>query len=65
MKEITTNDKSYEKAKVIVLQDKNCSTSYLQRTMGIGYNRASLIIGLLEKNNVISSPDKNGIRTII
>ena len=50
------------KAKSIVRSDKKCSISYIQRKLEIGYNRARVIIELLEKNNVISSPDKNGSR---
>lgn len=61
----TTKEKLYTKAKKIVVSDNNCSISYLQRTLAIGYNRASLIMDLLEKNGVISTPDKDGIRKVI
>jgi len=65
MNEITVKDKLYKKAKVIVLQDKNCSISYLQRNLEIGYNRAGKIVELLEAENIITPPDTNGIRKII
>ena len=65
MNEITVKDKLYKKAKTIVLQDNNSSISYLQRKLEIGYNRARLIIELLEENGVLSSPDKNAVRKII
>jgi len=48
MNEITVKDKLYKKAKAIVLKDKNCSISYLQRNLEIGYNRAS---GSRKSNN--------------
>lgn len=64
MNKITVKDKLYKKAKLIVLEDKNCSISYLQRTLEIGYNRASIIVGLLESEGIISTSDKKGIRTI-
>ena len=58
-------EKLYIKAKSIVKSSQNCSTSYLQRKLEVGYNRAGAIIELLEKNNIISPPDEKGIRTII
>jgi len=54
MNEITVKDKLYKKAKEIVLQDKNCSISYIQRNLEIGYNRARKIVELLEVNKVIT-----------
>jgi len=65
MNKIRVQDKLYKKAKVIVLEDENCSISYLQRNLEIGYNRARIIIELLELEKVITTPDKNEIRKII
>jgi len=65
MNKIRVQDKLYKKAKVIVLQDDNCSISYLQRNLEIGYNRASMIVELLESEKVITIPNKNGIRKTI
>jgi len=65
MNKIRVQDKLYKKAKVIVLEDENCSISYLQRNLEIGYNRARAIIELLELEKVITTPDKNEIRKII
>jgi len=61
---ITSKDKLYIKAKSIVIRDKNCSTSYLQRKLEVGYNRAGVIMEQLEQNGIVSSPDKDGIRKI-
>jgi S-DNA-T family DNA segregation ATPase FtsK/SpoIIIE len=61
---ITSKDQLYIKAKSIVIRDKNCSTSYLQRKLEIGYNRAGVIMKQLEQNGTVSPPDKNGIRKI-
>ena len=41
------------------------SISYLQRNLEIGYNRARIIVKLLELEKVITTSDKNGIRKII
>ncbi len=65
MNKITIKDKLYQQAKVIVLKDKNCSISYLQRNLEIGYTRARVIVELLEASKVITTLDKNGIRKII
>ena len=65
MNTITSKDKLYIQAKDIVIRDNNCSISYIQRKLEIGYNRASIIMGLLEKNAVVSTPNKKGIRKII
>jgi len=65
MSTITNKDKLYIRAKSIVLSDNNCSISYLQRKLEIGYNRASVIMELLEQNDVVSTPNKNEIRKII
>lgn len=62
---ISSSDSIYKKAKKIVLSDNNCSISYLQRKLEIGYNRAGMIIEALQRDNVISSQDKNGIRKVI
>ena len=65
MKTIKQKDKLYIRAKSIVLTDKNFSTSYVQRKLEIGYNRARMIVELLETNHVISPLDRNGLRKII
>jgi len=65
MNKIRVQDKLYKKAKVIVLEDENYSISYLQKNLEIGYNRARIVVELLESEKVITSPDKNGIRKII
>lgn len=50
-------DALFEQAKEIVQSTQQASTSYLQRKLRIGYNRAARIIDELEENGVISSYD--------
>ena len=38
-------------------------TSYVQRQMGVGYNHASRLIGVLVLSRIISEPDRFGERT--
>ncbi|WP_366008731.1 DNA translocase FtsK [Helicobacter sp.] len=52
-------------AKNIILQDKKTSASYLQRRLGIGYNKAANIIEQLEREGFLSAPNTKGVREII
>lgn len=58
-------DDLYEDAKKIVIDDNKTSISYLQRTLGIGYNRTARIVEALENNSVLSEPNAKGIREIL
>jgi S-DNA-T family DNA segregation ATPase FtsK/SpoIIIE len=55
----------YAQGLAIVLRDKRASTSYLQRRLKIGYNRAATLIEQLEENGVISPPNHAGKREIL
>lgn len=64
----TTGDKDedlYAQAMAIVLRDKRASTSYLQRRLKVGYNKAATLIERLEEEGVISAPNHAGKRTIL
>ncbi|MEA2050471.1 MAG: DNA translocase FtsK [Campylobacterota bacterium] len=64
MDTITPKHKLYIEAENIIKKSENCSTSYIQRKLEIGYNRAHTIMELLEENNVVTAPDKNAIRKL-
>jgi S-DNA-T family DNA segregation ATPase FtsK/SpoIIIE len=55
----------YERAVGIVLRDKKASTSYVQRRLQIGYNRAATLIERMEADGVISAPNHAGKREIL
>ncbi len=55
----------YAQGLAVVLRDKRASTSYLQRRLKIGYNRAATLIEQLEENGVISAPNHAGKREIL
>ena len=55
----------YDKAVAIVLRDKKVSTSYVQRQLRIGYNRAADLIDRMEAEGVISKPNIAGKREIL
>ena len=63
-KEAKSND-LYEQAKEIVVRDKKPTISYIQRRLGIGYNKAATIIERMENEGVVSAPDVSGKRHIL
>ena len=55
----------YDQAVAIVLRDRKVSTSYIQRRLGIGYNRAASLIERMEQEGLISSANHAGKREIL
>ncbi|ASY65326.1 Cell division protein FtsK (plasmid) [Sinorhizobium sojae CCBAU 05684] len=55
----------YEQAVKVVLRDKKCSTSYIQRRLGIGYNRAASLVERMEKDGLVGPANHVGKREII
>ena len=58
-------DELYESAKMIVINDKKTSISYIQRKLRIGYNRAATIVEQLQLAGVLSEPNVKGNREIL
>lgn len=58
-------DDLYDQAVAIVRNDKKASTSYLQRKLRLGYNRAAILIERMEDEGVITPPDHVGRREVI
>ena len=54
----------YQKAVQIVTNDQRASTSYIQRKLSIGYNRAARLIERMENEGLVGPPDKTGKRDI-
>ncbi len=55
----------YQQAVDIVLKDRKPTTSYLQRRLGIGYNRAASLIERMEQEGVVGAPSRTGRREIL
>ncbi len=55
----------YDKAVAIVLHDRKASTSYIQRRLSIGYNRAATIIERMEQEGVVGPANHAGKREIL
>lgn len=58
-------DELFEEAKAIVLNERKCSISYIQRRLQIGYNRASRIVEQLEMMGILSAQNAKGQREIL
>ena len=54
----------YNKAVEIIKTEGKASTSFLQRKLGIGYNRAARIIDQMEEEKIISPANHVGKREI-
>ncbi|MND07969.1 DNA translocase FtsK [compost metagenome] len=52
-------------AVAIVLRDRKVSTSYLQRRLSIGYNRAADIVERMEREGLIGPANNVGRREIL
>jgi S-DNA-T family DNA segregation ATPase FtsK/SpoIIIE len=59
------SDDPYEQAIAIVMRDKKASTSYIQRRLGIGYNRAASLIERMEKEGLIGPANHAGKREVL
>jgi S-DNA-T family DNA segregation ATPase FtsK/SpoIIIE len=55
----------YDHAVAVVLRDKKVSTSYIQRRLQIGYNRAASLIERMETEGLISAANHAGKREIL
>ena len=60
-----SEDALFSQAVSIIIKDKRVSTSYIQRKLQIGYNRAARIIEEMEEKGIISAANSQGKREII
>jgi DNA segregation ATPase FtsK/SpoIIIE, S-DNA-T family len=55
----------YEQAVAVVLRDKKASTSYIQRRLQIGYNRAASLMERMETEGIVGAANHAGKREIL
>jgi DNA segregation ATPase FtsK/SpoIIIE, S-DNA-T family len=55
----------YEKAVALVLRDRKASTSYIQRRLSVGYNRAADLIERMEREGIVGGANNVGKRDIL
>ncbi len=58
-------DAMYDQAVAIVVRDKKASTSYVQRCLKIGYNRAASIIEMMEREGIVGAANHVGKREVL
>ncbi|MBO9406925.1 DNA translocase FtsK 4TM domain-containing protein [Shimia sp. R9_1] len=58
-------DALYDSAVAIVIQDRKCSTSYIQRKLAIGYNKAARLVEQMEDEGLVSPANHVGKREIL
>jgi S-DNA-T family DNA segregation ATPase FtsK/SpoIIIE len=62
---MNSGDELFDRAVEIVRRDKKASTSYLQRRLQVGYNRAASLVERMEKEGIISPANHAGKREIL
>ena len=55
----------YQQAVQVVMRDRKASTSYIQRRLQIGYNRAASLMERMEKEGVVGQANHSGKREIL
>ena len=59
------NDELYNDALEIIKTERKASTSFLQRKLQIGYNRAARIIDMMEAEGIVSKANHVGKRDVL
>jgi len=60
-----SGDDLYDKALAIVARERKATTSYIQRRLQIGYNKAASLIERMEHDGVVSRPNHKGLREVL
>ncbi len=55
----------YQQAVAVVKRDRKASTSYIQRRLQIGYNRAATIMERMEQEGIVGQPNHAGKREVL
>ena len=55
----------YDRAVNIVLRDRKCSVSYIQRRLSVGYNKAASLVERMEKEGLVGQANHAGKREIL
>ena len=60
-----SGDGLYDQAVSLVARERKCSTSFIQRHLQIGYNRAARIVERMEAEGVVSAANHVGKREVL
>ena len=64
-KNLSDKDELYQSAVEIIKSERKASTSFLQRKLQIGYNRAARIIDMMEEEGIVSKANHVGKRDVL
>ena len=59
------SDPMYDAAVRIVAETRRCSTSWIQRKLGVGYNRAAKIVEAMEKRGIVGASNGSKDREVL
>jgi S-DNA-T family DNA segregation ATPase FtsK/SpoIIIE len=59
------SDQLYDQAIALVARERKCSTSFIQRYLQIGYNRAARIVERMEREGVVTAANHVGKREVL
>ena len=59
-----SGDQLFDQAVALVARERKCSTSFIQRHLQIGYNRAARIVERMEAEGMVSQPNHVGKRDV-
>ncbi len=62
---VNENDPLYQEAVDLIMREGKASTSFIQRHLKIGYNRAARIIDMMESAGIVSAANHVGKREIL
>ena len=60
-----TDNKYYDQAVALITREGKASTSFIQRHLQIGYNRAARIMEQMEEHGVVTKADRVGRREVL
>jgi S-DNA-T family DNA segregation ATPase FtsK/SpoIIIE len=60
-----SGDALYDQAVAVVLKDRKASTSYIQRRLQIGYNRAARLVERMEEEGLVGQANHVGKREVL
>ena len=65
LKNNAEKDELYQEALEIIKSEGKASTSFLQRKLQIGYNRAARIVDMMEAEGIVSKANHVGKRDVL